>query len=430
MKEWDYQTPYFVIEEEQLAADYAMLVQSLEESWGNYRIGYSFKTNSLPWLVTYLKEKGAAAEVVSDDEYALARYLGYSDAEIIYNGPVKEKASFEKVLLAGGIVNLDGRRELDWLEELCARFPDRTVGVGIRVNFDLEKACPGQTTMGEAGGRFGFSYENGSFARAVARVRQIPNARLAGLHLHSSSKTRSVEVFEAIARMACRLKEELDLTLSYVDLGGGYCGGLSGRPQYPDYFPAVSRILRREFQPEETALIVEPGISLLSKATTFVTGVTDVRDIGKERYVITDGSRFNIDPTMIKSSYLFHTVLHPDHPGQRRELEHQCISGFSCMEVDRMFSFRNGPELAEGDRIVYENVGGYTMSLNPLFIKYFPDVYIRRKGQLYQVRERWTPREYVANSLLFGQEKQTAAAVGKGSGDDEDHTDIKLRNPK
>ena len=55
MKEWDYQTPYFVIEEEQLAADYAMLVQSLEESWGNYRIGYSFKTNSLPWLVTYLE---------------------------------------------------------------------------------------------------------------------------------------------------------------------------------------------------------------------------------------------------------------------------------------------------------------------------------------------------------------------------------------
>ena len=47
-----YQTPYFVIDENQLTKDFQMLKSSLETSWGNYRIGYSFKTNSLPWLVT------------------------------------------------------------------------------------------------------------------------------------------------------------------------------------------------------------------------------------------------------------------------------------------------------------------------------------------------------------------------------------------
>ncbi len=62
-------------------------------------------------------------------------------------------------------------------------------------------------------------------------------------------------------------------------------------------------------------LVVEPGISLLSKASTFVTGVVDVRDIGNERYLITDGSRFNIDPTMIKSSHLFHLELNEANPG-------------------------------------------------------------------------------------------------------------------
>ena len=50
-----YQTPYFVIDENQLTKDFQMLKSSLETSWGNYRIGYSFKTNSLPWLVTFLK---------------------------------------------------------------------------------------------------------------------------------------------------------------------------------------------------------------------------------------------------------------------------------------------------------------------------------------------------------------------------------------
>lgn len=404
MDERAFRTPYFVIDEEQLTKDFTMLQDSLEASWPNYRIGYSFKTNSVPWLVTFLKARGVMAEVVSDDEYALASWLGFPDREIVYNGPVKEKESFLKVLLAGGVVNMDGQRELDWLEEACRENRQRTVPVGVRVNFNLEKLCPGQTTMGEAGGRFGFSYENGVFAKVVERIRRIPNARIAGLHLHSSSKSRSVEVFEAIASMACRLKREFGLELSYVDLGGGYCGGLPGRPQYPDYFPAVARVMKEEFDPEHTALIVEPGISLLSKATTFVTGVVDVRDIGGERYLITDGSRFNIDPTMIKSGYLFHLELNPEKAAERRKMDHQCVSGFSCMEVDRLFEYENGPELAEGDRIIYENVGGYTMSLNPLFIKYFPDIYIRREGRLLKVRDRWTPKEYVQNSMLYGEE--------------------------
>ena len=231
MTEREYQTPCYIIDEEKLLKDFNMLKDSLEASWNHYRIGYSFKTNSLPWLVTFLKEKGVMAEVVSDDEYALARWLAFKESEIIYNGPVKERTSFERALLAGGIVNLDGRRELDWLEELCDSHPEREFSVGIRVNFNLERLCPGETTMGEEGGRFGFSYENGTFGRVVERLRRRERIHITGLHLHSSSKSRSVAIFEAISSMACRLKREFDLDLSYVDLGGGYCGGLRVFPR-------------------------------------------------------------------------------------------------------------------------------------------------------------------------------------------------------
>ena len=62
-----YQTPYFVIDENQLTKDFQMLKSSLETSWGNYRIGYSFKTNSLPWLVTFLKAGSACHEDAADD---------------------------------------------------------------------------------------------------------------------------------------------------------------------------------------------------------------------------------------------------------------------------------------------------------------------------------------------------------------------------
>ena len=402
-------TPYFVIDETILQNYYDMLTGSLSHSWNNYLVGYSFKTNSLPWLVSFVKKNGAYAEVVSEDEYLLARYLGYEDHEIIYNGPYKSRTSFRNVLLAGGYVNLDSQTEIDWLDGLAEEYPERPFSVGIRANFDLEKMCPGETTMGEVSGRFGFCYETGKLAGAPQRLQTIPNVTVTGLHLHSSSKSRSVNIFRSIAQMACKLQQEFRLDLSYVDLGGGYCGGMEGRPEYPDYFPVVAEELSRCFTPDQTKLIVEPGISLISKCTTFVTSVFDVRDIKGTRYVMTDGSRFNIDATMIKTSHLFHVLYQDDDRKEdtapaRALMEKQIISGYTCMECDRLFSHEKQPELLPGDQIIYENVGGYTMSLNPLFIQYFPAVYVRQQGKLLQVRRKWTPEDYVSGSVTALQD--------------------------
>ena len=414
-------TPYFLLDEPILQRYFDMLTEALKENWPNYRIGYSFKTNSLPWLVNFYKKQGAYAEVVSRDEYGLAKYLGFQDSEIVYNGPYKDEQSFRDVVLAGGYVNVDSKWELEWLTKLSEELEQENIftnfsnynetnteekteanrkvseiHVGIRVNFNLEQMCPGETTMGETSGRFGFSYENGEFAKALSYVRALPHVKVTGLHLHSSSKSRSVQIFRSIAQMACRLKREFDLTLSYVDIGGGYCGGMEGRPEYPDYFPVIAEELRREFDPEQTQLVVEPGISLISKGSFFVTSVIDVRDIRDTRYLITDGSRFNIDATMIKSSYLYHTKLqNPSAP----VMERQEITGYTCMECDRLFTMENLPELQTGDQIIYENVGGYTISLNPLFIQYFPAVYVRNGEQMTEVRRKWTAKEYVQGNV-------------------------------
>ena len=398
-------TPYFLLDEPVLQRYFDMLTGALKENWSNYRIGYSFKTNSLPWLVNFYKKQGAYAEVVSKDEYGLAKYLGFKDSEIIYNGPYKDEASFRAVVLAGGYVNVDSKWELEWLAKLSGELAEaeeqgnrkpHEIQVGIRVNFNLEQMCPGETTMGEESGRFGFCYENGEFAKALREVQSLKGVRVSGLHLHSSSKSRSTAIFASIAKMACRLKREFDLQLDYVDIGGGYCGGMEGRPEYPDYFPVIAGELSKEFEKENTKLIVEPGISLISKGSSFVTSVIDVRDIRGTRYLITDGSRFNIDATMIKSSYLYHVER---QKSKMPVLKKQEITGYTCMECDRLFTMEEQEELQVGDRIIYENVGGYTISLNPLFIQYFPDVYVKDQEKLTQVRKKWTAAEYVQNNV-------------------------------
>ena len=195
------QTPFYRIKEKDLSYDVTLLKESLSQNWGNYIVGYSVKTNSLPWLLTYMKNQGFYAEVVSKTEYDLASRLGFSGKQIIYNGPIKDKKVFETVLLAGGYINLDSNYELDWMDELSTLYPNRHFRIGLRVNCDLAALCPEETLAEEEGGRFGYCYENGMLKSAINRLCALPNVWVSGLHLHSSTKSRTVHVFGALAKI-------------------------------------------------------------------------------------------------------------------------------------------------------------------------------------------------------------------------------------
>lgn len=381
------QTPYYLVHKELVDKQLNLLKEALAAYWDNALIAYSYKTNALPWFADYYNRCGCYAEVVSDDEYCLGKKLGVAADRFVYNGPIKTRESFAEALNNGCIVNIDANRELDWLDDLD---PGKDYRLGIRVNFDIEKACPGHSACPQEGGRFGFCYENGKLGEALDLIR-AKGFKVSCLHLHTSSKTRGVEVYEAIAEMACRIAQEYRLELSYVDIGGGYFGGLENKPQFADYLRPVSAILSRVFDESRTTLIVEPGMALVGPVVSYVTSVIDVKDTSYGRFVVTDGSRTSIDPLMTKKSY-FHHVEQADTAQQI--IPEQIICGYTCMEHDRLFRMNDAGALAVGDKIVYHKVGAYTMCLTPLFIKYFPDVYLEEDDRCDVLRRKWSPEEY------------------------------------
>lgn len=390
------QTPYFYIRETGLDTDAAILKEALSKNWGpNHLVGYSVKTNSLPWLLQYMKGQGFFAEIVSDTEYRLVKKLGFDNAHMIYNGPIKEKEIFNSILLDGGYINIDSTEEPIWLEELSAAYPQRNFSVGVRVNCDIAALCPEEVLVEEEGGRFGYCYENGRLEEVISRINRLPNVKVAGLHLHSSTQSRTVSVYAALASMAVRIAEEYNLELSYVDMGGGYFGGREDKPDYRDYFYAICKELRRKFDPACTTLIAEPGVSLISRATTFVTSVKDVKEIRNHSFLITDGSRTNLNPLVTRHVYPHHMV-YVDEPEKRPVIKSQWVTGFTCMEYDRLFEIKDGPAMKPGDKVVYDTAGGYTMCLNPLFIHYFPPVYVEhRDGTLFKARDQWDVDEFM-----------------------------------
>lgn len=383
-------TPFYLIDIKMLDTGLNKLKNALNKYWNNYIIGYSYKTNSLSWIIKYFDKNNCYSEVVSDDEYELGKLLKIEKNKFIYNGPIKTKESFFEAAQNKCIINIDSKRELEWLTTI-----DKSSKIGIRINFDIESLCPGESQCADEGGRFGFCYENGELQKAidVFKKNEVP---ISGIHLHVSSKTRSIKIYENIAKMAIKIIEEFNLKLDYIDIGGGFFGGMDNKPQFEDYFKVVSKVLKEKINPEKTKLIIEPGISLIGPAISYVTSVIDVKETTYNRFIITDGSRTNIDPLMSKTNYFYRINQQRTNT---KKIKKQVICGYTCMEHDRLFIYENGNQLHENDKIIYEKVGAYTMCLTPLFIKYFPDVYILDNNEIKKIRKKWTPKQYIQNSL-------------------------------
>ena len=381
-------TPYFIIDEKELRENIEGLNKALIKYWNNHIIGYSCKTNSLPWIMNFMRENNCYAEVVSDYEFELAKRIEFLDNKIIFNGPNKGKDKLVYALKNRSIVNIDSLREIQWLKE---EIFDEEVKVGIRVNFDLDNYCPNETAFGREGSRFGFSFENGALKKAIDDLNNINNVKVSGIHIHYTAKTRSLNVYRVLAQKACEVSKLFDYELEYVDIGGGFFGGVPNKPTFDDYMNVISEELLKYFNNENTKLIVEPGSAIIGSPVDFVCEVIDVKDTFAKRIVTVNGSRNNIDPLMIKTNYFYDIEAK-----SKTIINEQIICGYTCLDYDRILKINNSKELSIGDKIIFNKVGAYTMSLSPLFIEYFPSVYIKNtNGDIECTRKRWRVEEFI-----------------------------------
>ena len=374
------QTPCFVFDEPELRANFADFDRALKEAWSPLaRVAYSVKTNPFGWVLDVAREEGCMAEVVSGDEFWLALEQGFDARDVVFNGPVKTRDWLRWAFDHGATVNLDSVRDVAWTCEYAAEHPG--VPVGVRVNVELERHCPGETLTGENGGRFGFCYENGELARTVAELRAA-GADVCGLHMHVTTRSRSQRVYRVLAEHAARIARELGIELRWVDMGGGfYGGGKRNEGAYEEYAATMAAALREVADPAACALYVEPGGAVVCTPGRYVGKVVDAKATTAGRFVSCELSRINVDHEMKKTSY----PLHLSAAGSREEglagrdvLGEQVLCGYTCMESDRMCVLRETGALEVGDTVVVDFAGAYSMSFTPgMFICYPPAVYAR-----------------------------------------------------
>jgi len=415
----EFGSPLFVVSESALRGLYRNFHAAFSESGIATRVAYSYKTNYLPAICAVLHEEGAAAEVVSGMEYALARSLGMAPQEIIFNGPYKTRDELEMALGQGALVNIDNFDELALVEQVASALGGKS-RVGIRINF---RYGPAPWT------KFGFNDENGDAQTALKRIAAHPNLDFQALHNHCGTFQLVHDIYgkaiEALIKMAKRARD-LGLAPTIVDVGGGFPSANRLKPMYdvPEannrkgdiLFPYAEAILgplskAADLFGGRPTLILEPGRAIVDSAVQLLSTVVAVKDIPDRGRAVVADAGVNLVPT---AYWYDHGVAAapgkgPGRPAQGKskgkarrngaakdKLEPVSIFGPLCMQIDVLRDRAMMAPPAVGDALVISNVGAYCQTQSMQFIQTRPaTVLIGPKGPEV-IRRRETARDIFA----------------------------------
>lgn len=389
-------SPFYLMDADKYRSNINNFLAAFRKRYEKVVAGYSFKTNYVPALCKIALEEGVMAEVVSEMEYELARKIGFE--KVIFNGPIKRHAIFEKALEHGAIINLDSEYEVEMICEYAKQRPGFDVHVGMRININLTDE-KGNSTI-QCGLRFGrFGFPSDIIGRNIARLRDA-GIKIVSLHGHTSTSDRAVLNYKIITQHMLQVCEQYQLDdLEWFDIGGGYFGAapkgmdLTGRPTYEDYANCVldETLANEWFNRVQPTIVIEPGSSVVSNVFSYYTKVYQNKKVGKVNFVMVDGTVFDVKPTM-HSNNLPHKV----YRGIENEERYVCdVVGSTCMEKDVLLKDVTMPLMEAGDFIQFNGVGAYTICMTPTFINFLAPILMQVDGTFVQVRRRQTVEDIV-----------------------------------
>ncbi len=367
-----YRNSFYLFHENAFLHNYKLMIDNFRSIYRNTHIAYSYKTNYLPCIGKLVYGAGGFAEVTSAAEYEIAKKIEIPGSRIILNGPIHENTLLEQCITTGCMVNADGFSQLSQIKRICDQYPDVQFKIGLRLNIkNTEKFIS----------RFGFSVRDGAATKAVKFINNLHNCQIAGLHTHYWLPGRKpVSFAERLTEMASFAKEhQIISNLEYLNIGGSMYGPMTSFlknqfsdpiPTFEEYTQIIGKAMKFHFPDEKTTLFVEPGISLVGNTLDFICQVVDLKSIGKTHFAVVSGSVHNVKPSLHPFNLQVQTFAKT--PDLRKTKNYQ-IAGYTCLEYD-ILRKNLRTSLGIGDFLCFRNVGGYTITMKPPFIKGAPAI--------------------------------------------------------
>ncbi|MDF2720827.1 MAG: LysA [Paenibacillus sp.] len=366
-----FETPLYIFDEELIRRRCREFVEAFRATGLKFQIAYASKAFCVMAMCRIAEEEGLSLDVVSDGELYTALRSGFPAERIHFHGNNKTPEEIEMALDAKiGCVVVDNFTELYMLNEM-AKEKGAVMNVLFRVTPGVEAHTHEFISTGQTDTKFGFDIGNGSAFSAIREAAQLTNVHILGVHSHIGSQIFEVDGFsmaaERVAAFAQTVREELGITFSVINLGGGFgIRYVEGDRPLPlaTYVAAITDSIKTLFAKHEYPLPeiwIEPGRSIVGDAGTTLYTIGSTKDIpGVRKYVAVDGGMTdNPRPALYDAKY---EAILANRANDASE-EKVSIAGKCCETGDMLIWDIELPTTKPGDLLAVSCTGAYNYSM-------------------------------------------------------------------
>lgn len=385
----EFGTPLYVYNTHKITEQYEKLCKAF--SGHPTRFFYACKALTNINILKHLKSLGSNLDCVSINEVKLGLKAGFQPKEILFTPNCVAFEEIKEAVSLGVNINIDSIAML----ELFGNYYGDSYPICIRINPHIEAGGNYKISTGHIDSKFGISIHQ---IRHIVRVVKTTQLHIQGLHMHTGSEIKDINVFIQALDVLLSIAQNFD-RLEFIDLGSGFKVPYKEDDRETDIAGLGQKLnlAIKEFEQEygrPLEVWFEPGKYLVSECGYFVVNANVIKQTTATVFVgVNSGFNHLIRPMFYDA---YHKISNISNPNGAERI--YTVVGNIC-ETDTFAWDRVLNEVREDDLLVFHNAGAYGFEMSSNFnSRLKPAEVIFKNGKFSLIRER-----QVFEDLLEGQ---------------------------
>jgi diaminopimelate decarboxylase len=383
-------TPLYVYHAEKIKEQYETLKHAFTGC--NSKFFYACKALTNINILKYVEQLGANIDCVSINEVKLALKAGFTPDRILYTPNCVDLAEIEEGKNLGVNLNIDN---ISILEQFGNKYGG-SCPILIRFNPHIMGGGNYKISTGHIDSKFGISIHQ---MRHIERVVKSTGINVKGIHMHTGSDIKDVNVFLQGLEIMFEVAEHFP-ELEVVDLGSGFKVPYHEDDVSTDVV-ALGEKVSAAFQKftkekgKDLEVWFEPGKFLVSEAGYFIVKANVIKQTTATVFVgVNSGFNHLIRPMFYEA---YHRIENLSNPFGNPRI--YTVVGHIC-ETDTFAWDRKLSEVREGDFLVFYNAGAYGFEMSSNFnSRLKPAEVMIKDGEALLIRKRDEFEDLLKNQI-------------------------------
>lgn len=385
-------TPLYIYNTPQIDVQYKKLTEAFEGC--NAKIFYACKALTNINILKHVQSLGASLDCVSINEVKLGLMAGFAANEILYTPNCVDFTEIVEAKELGVNVNIDN---ISILEQFGNKYGD-TYPVCIRLNPHIMAGGNYKISTGHIDSKFGISIHQ---MRHIERVVKKTKLKVSGLHMHTGSEIKDINVFLMSLQVMFEMAEHFP-HLQYIDLGSGFKVPYESHDVETDVkklgIQLQEALTKHENETGRKLQVwFEPGKYLVSECGYFLVSANVIKQTPAAVFVgVNSGFNHLIRPMFYEA---YHRIENISNTGGTERIYN--VVGNIC-ETDTFAWDRTLTEVREGDFLVFYNAGAYGFEMSSNFnSRLKPAEVMIKNGKEFLIRKKQVFEDLLQDQIIL-----------------------------